>query len=277
VRSQSLRGSDSRNHIRARNLRFRRHLTASQFDQIWTSEVSDELLNLNYDLEQVWYASTQTEWSNIFQGDVGSNGFLVCDETPHYSGYERQMHLQQILHGAHGAFHVLYNSDDWSCFITALDVELLLLSNDIVLPDDVIVHPINPTMKLRSGVVDAFLLDGDENESLKQVNVQLCYDTKNDYDYGKLNGEQVGIEMLENILIKNQKSRKLVAMNRRHYSHRILSDLGEYDFNPRVRGKHNIRRFSCRSKFSQCSFLAWEYAYEEGVNSEHGCVGAMEK
>ena len=23
--------------------------------------------------------------------------------------------------------------------------------------------------------------------------------------------------------------------------------------------------------------LAWEYAYEEGVNSEHGCVGALEK
>ena len=68
-----------------------------------------------------------------------------------------------------------------------------------------------------------------------------------------------------------------MAMNRRHYSHRILSDLGEYDFNPRVRGNHNIRRFSCRSKFSQCSFLGWEYAYEEGVNSEHGCVGAMGK
>jgi len=73
-----------------------------------------------------------------------------------------------------------------------------------VLPDDVIVHLINPTMKLRSGVVDAFLLDGDENESLKQVNVQLCYDTKNGYDYGKLNGKQVGIEMLENILIKTR-------------------------------------------------------------------------
>ena len=98
-------------------------------------------------------------------GDDANVPFVVCDTTPDVSGYERRMKIEG--HFGVDSTHPVINTEDITCYSLHADHNTATTA-----PDDLLVHPHTPSMKLPADAVGDMVKDVSANA--KSIQLDLC-------------------------------------------------------------------------------------------------------
>ena len=258
---------EAKSTLSARDLRRNklktRSLSLHQVTHVLDSEVEDDYSMSGslpmHDSEGLWSKTVEISWDDMELNDA-KYPFLFCSDAANSTGYERRLEIEQLFQSSPTdpdeelELNVLYNGDEKTCFYGRTPS---LFTHDVVFSENApawfTALPVNPSMKLRQGLVDSVVFEGATSFEVQICPGSILSETRAGYDIVDLGWNL--IDHVKTPLYDENGSRRL----RQHYKADI-----------RIVSGDSFARHRSRA-------LMWKEAYQEGLNSKSGCQDLIEQ